>query len=37
LNDPPARILHRMTAIVAPDLLSRITSPLAGRAPPFIS
>ena len=37
LNDPPARILHRTTAIVATDLLSRIISPLAGRAPPFIS
>jgi hypothetical protein len=37
LNDAPARVLHSTTTIVAPDLLSRITSPLAGRAPPFIS
>jgi len=37
LNEPPARIPHRTTTVVAPDLLSRITSPLAGRAPPSIS
>lgn len=37
LNDPPARVLYKRTTIVAPDLLSRISSPLAGRAPPFIS
>lgn len=37
LNDPPTRILHSATAVVAPDLLSRIISPAAGRAPPFIS
>jgi hypothetical protein len=37
LNDPPSRILHRATTVVIPDLLSRIISPLAGRAPPFIS
>jgi hydrogenase maturation factor HypF (carbamoyltransferase family) len=37
LNDPPAQILHRTAAVVTPDLLSRISSPVAGRAPPFIS
>lgn len=37
LNDPPVRVLYKRTTIVAPDLLSRIISPLAGRAPPFIS
>ena len=37
LNDPPIQILHRATAVVTPDLLFRIISPLAGRAPPFIS
>ena len=37
LNDPPTRILFHTTAVVAPDLLSQITSPLSGRAPPFIS
>lgn len=37
LNDSPTRVLHRTTAVVAPHLLSRITSPLAGRGPPFIS
>jgi hypothetical protein len=37
LIDPPVRILYRTTAVVAPDLLSQITSPLSGRAPPFIS
>ena len=37
LDDPPIRILLRATTIVTPDLLSRIISPLAGRAPPFIS
>lgn len=37
LNEPPTRVLHRTTAVVVPDLLSRIISPLAGRAPPFIS
>jgi hypothetical protein len=37
LNDPPARVLFQATAVVAPDLLSQITSPLSGRAPPFIS
>jgi hypothetical protein len=37
LNDPPARVLYKRTTIVAPDLLSRIIIPLAGRAPPFIS
>lgn len=36
-NDPPVQILQRATTIVTPDLLSRIISPLAGRAPPFIS
>lgn len=37
LNDPPVQILHQATTVVTPDLLSRIISPLAGRAPPFIS
>ena len=37
LNDPPTRILFQTTAVVAPDFLSQITSPLSGRAPPFIS
>jgi hypothetical protein len=37
LNDPPTRILHKTTAVLAPDLLSQIISPVAGRAPPFIS
>ena len=37
LNDPPAQILHRTTSAVTPDLLSEIISPVAGRAPPFIS
>jgi hypothetical protein len=37
LSDPPARVLHTATTIVAPDLLFRIISPLAGRAPPSIS
>lgn len=37
LNDPPVRVLHATTAVVVPHLLSRISSPIAGRAPPFIS
>ena len=37
LTDPPVRILCETTAVAAPDLLSQITSPLSGRAPPFIS
>jgi hypothetical protein len=37
LNDPPIVILQGTSAVVTPDLLSRIISPLAGRAPPFIS
>lgn len=37
LNDPPTCVLHKATAVVALHLLSRITSPLAGRGPPFIS
>jgi hypothetical protein len=37
LSDPPARVLFTTTTFVAPDLLSRISSPLAGRAPPSIS
>jgi hypothetical protein len=37
LNDPPARVLYTTTTIVVPDLLSRMISPLAGRAPPSIS
>ena len=37
LNDPPVQIQHKTTTVVAPDLHSRIISPLAGRAPPSIS
>lgn len=37
LDAPPTRVLLKTTAVVVPDLLSRIISPLAGRAPPFIS
>jgi hypothetical protein len=37
LNDPPARVPYRATTIVTPDFLARITSPLAGRAPPSVS
>jgi hypothetical protein len=37
LNDPPAQVLYTTTTIVAPDLLSSIISPVAGRAPPSIS
>jgi hypothetical protein len=37
LSDPPVRVLYTTTTFVAPDLLSRIISPLAGRAPPSIS
>lgn len=37
LDDPPAQVLYTTTRIVAPDLLARIISPLAGRAPPSIS
>ena len=36
-NDPPTRVLRPTTAVVDPHLLSRISSPAAGRAPPFIS
>jgi hypothetical protein len=37
LTDLPVRILCETTTVAAPDLLSQITSPLSGRAPPFIS
>lgn len=37
LNDPPVRLPQRVVTIVPQDLLSQITSPLAGRAPPAIS
>lgn len=37
LNHPPVQILQRATSVVTPDLLSRTSSPLSGRAPPFIS
>lgn len=37
LSDSPVRILHRTTTVATPDFLSLIISPLAGRAPPFIS
>jgi len=37
LNDSPTRVLQRTTAVVLPHLLSRITTPVAGRAPPSIS
>ena len=33
-NDPPAQIPQRVTTVVSEDLLSRIISPVAGRAPP---
>jgi hypothetical protein len=35
--DHPTRVLYQTSDVVAPDLLSQITSPLSGRAPPFIS
>ena len=37
LNDPPTQVLQSTTAIVVTHLLSRIISPAAGRAPPFVS
>jgi hypothetical protein len=37
LNHPPTQLPHKITAAVAPDILSQIISPLAGRGPPFIS
>lgn len=36
-NDPPVQLQHIITTVVAPDLLSQMISPLAGRAPPSIS
>ncbi|HEV2836736.1 MAG TPA: hypothetical protein VGW58_15565 [Pyrinomonadaceae bacterium] len=37
LNDPPVQLPQRIVAVVSCDLLSRIISPLSGRAPPFFS
>jgi hypothetical protein len=37
LNEPPVQVLQKSATVFAPDLLSRIISPLAGRAPPSIS
>jgi len=37
LNDPPVQLPQRVVTIVPQDLLSQITSPSAGRAPPSIS
>lgn len=37
LDDPPVQVLRKTTTVDTPDLLSRIISPLAGRAPPSIS
>jgi hypothetical protein len=34
LNDPPAQQPQRVTLVVQQDLLARIISPIAGRAPP---
>jgi hypothetical protein len=35
--DPPAQLQTRITAAVPPDVLSQLTGPTAGRAPPSIS
>lgn len=37
LNDPPVQQPHRFVSEVPRDLISQITSPSAGRAPPSIS
>jgi hypothetical protein len=37
LDDRPVQIPQRVVSVVPQDLLSQITSPLAGRAPPSIS
>ncbi|HET9479547.1 MAG TPA: hypothetical protein VFO72_09385 [Pyrinomonadaceae bacterium] len=37
LSDPPAQLPQRVITVVPRDLLSHIVSPLAGRAPPFVS
>ncbi len=37
LNDPPVQQTHRIVSEVPRDLISLITSPIAGRAPPSIS
>ncbi len=37
LNDPPTHLPQRVTTAVPQDLLSRIITPLGGRAPPSIS
>lgn len=37
LNDPPVQLPQRVVSEVPQDLLSRITTPVAGRAPPSIS
>jgi hypothetical protein len=36
LVDPPAQLQTRITAAVPPDVLSQLTGPTAGRAPPSI-
>jgi len=36
-SDPPAQLPQRLATAVPRDLVSRIISPIAGRAPPFIS
>jgi hypothetical protein len=36
-NDPPAQIPQQVTTVLPDDLLSQITSPVAGRAPPQAS
>jgi hypothetical protein len=37
LNDPPVQLPQRVVSEVPQDLLSQITSPVTGRAPPSIS
>lgn len=36
-DDPPVQLPQRVVTIIPRDLLSQITSPIAGRAPPSIS
>jgi hypothetical protein len=37
LSEAPAQLPHAVGVIIPRDLLSQVVSPLAGRAPPFIS
>jgi hypothetical protein len=37
LVDPPTKLQLKITAAVPPDVLSQLTGPTAGRAPPSIS